>query len=729
MKRHLKRMFLFEQLDSRVLLTASPLSSLLATDNVVAGYSADGTGNNAANSTWGAAGVDLLRTAAAAYANGTSAPAGDTRPSARLISNTIADSSGEDIISERLMSAFAYAWGQFIDHDLDLTTTGTQSFNVSVPTGDPSFDPKSMGNKEIPLNRSIFDPATGTTNARQQINTITAWLDGSMIYGSSTAVQQALRTLIGGKMKTSDGNLLPLNNSTFLPNGTLPMANDAHILPNDQMFAAGDVRANENIELTALQTLFVREHNFWADKIAAANPSLGDEQIFQRARAIVIGELQAITYNQWLPAILGRGALTPYAGYNANVNPGIANEFSTALFRFGHSMLGDDVEFLGNDGTEVADEVSLAQAFFNPELIQQFGIDPILKYLSSDPSSEIDNKVVESVRNFLFGPPGSGGLDLASLNIQRGRDHGLADYNSIRAAYGLPKVKTFADITSDVDLQGKLQQLYGSVDNIDAWVGGLAEDHVAGASVGPLLKAVISDQFQRLRDGDRFWYQAAFSGKLLQQISSTTLADIIQRNTTNSNLQQNVFFFRVGIVGTVFSGTSSQTFGKFQPKVGLAGQTVELIDGDGEVMASATTDALGRYRFDNFDGMGTGKYQVRLTLSVGGVQTVKLSRLVSITRGDQVASVNFDTGIAVPQPPRDPKPPTRGWNPRDHHFIAQPTRSSLRLDWNDLAALANSYDSNPTGGTDRQAPSDGSPDWTSPSLPPTGNLQPGGRRG
>jgi hypothetical protein len=75
-------------------------------------------------------------------------------------------------------------------------------------------------------------------------------------------------------------------------------------------------------------------------------------------------------------------------------------------------------------------------------------------------------------------------------------------YNSIRAAYGLPKVKTFADITSDVDLQAKLQQLYGSVDNIDAWVGGLAEDHVAGASVGPLLKAVISDQFQRLRDGD-----------------------------------------------------------------------------------------------------------------------------------------------------------------------------------------------------------------------------------
>ena len=153
------------------------------------------------------------------------------------------------------------------------------------------------------------------------------------------------------------------------------------------------------------------------------------------------------------------------------MNPGIANEFSTAAFRFGHSMLGDDVEFLDNNGQPVADEVELSQAFFNPPLVTQNGIDPILKYLASDPASEIDTKVVDSVRNFLFGPPGSGGLDLASLNIQRGRDHGLADYNTVRAAYGLPKVTSFAQITSDPQLQAQLKQLYGSVNNIDLWVG------------------------------------------------------------------------------------------------------------------------------------------------------------------------------------------------------------------------------------------------------------------
>src|SRR5207249_9311881 len=141
----------------------------------------------------------------------------------------------------------------------------------------------------------------------------------------------------------------------------------------------------------------------------------------------------------------------------------------------------------------------------NPNLIVSNGVDPILKYLGTDNAQEIDNKIVPELQNFLFGPPGSGGLDLASLNIQRGRDHGLADYNTVRAAYGLPRVTSFAQITSDPVLQQKLKDLYGSVNNIDLWVGAMAEDHVRGSSLGPLARRIIADQFQRLRDGDRFW--------------------------------------------------------------------------------------------------------------------------------------------------------------------------------------------------------------------------------
>src|SRR5205823_979490 len=179
-----------------------------------------------------------------------------------------------------------------------------------------------------------------------------------------------------------------------------------------------------------------------------------------------------------------------YHGYDPSVDPGIANEFSTAAFRLGHSMLGDDVEFLDSNGNAVRDALPLANAFFNPDVVEATGIDPILKYLASDRAQEIDNKVVDSVRNFLFGPPGAGGLDLASLNIQRGRDHGLADYNTVRAAYGLGRVSDFSQITSNVQVQQTLKSLYGTVDNIDLWVGGLAEDHVAGSSLGPTFRRI-----------------------------------------------------------------------------------------------------------------------------------------------------------------------------------------------------------------------------------------------
>src|SRR5262249_9761309 len=231
----------------------------------------------------------------------------------------------------------------------------------------------------------------------------------------------------------------------------------------------------------------------------------------QRARAIVGAEIQVITYNGWIPALLGPNALPAYPGYNPATapNPGIATEFSTALFRVGHSMLGDDIEFINNDGTEFRPGIPLNVGFFNPPQITQdnTGVGHILKYLASDPSSEVDTSITDPVRNFLFGQPGQGGFDLSSLNMQRGRDHGLADYNTLRAALGLAPVTSFTDIPADNALRLKLNKLYANVDNIDPWIGGLAEDHVPGSSTAPLIRAGLIDQFTRLRDGDRFWYQ------------------------------------------------------------------------------------------------------------------------------------------------------------------------------------------------------------------------------
>lgn len=617
--------------DSRKAVRRSRLRLDVLEDRALmdAGFrSIDGMGNNLSNPTWGAAGVDLIRKAPAAYADGVSAPAGANRPGARAVSNAIVAHPDEETTTDRQMSAYIYIWGQFLDHDLDLTeppATNREAFNVPVPAGDPFFDPNNTGTQVIFLNRSRFNPATGTGpgNPRQQVNQITAWIDASMVYGSDAATANSLRTFSGGKLKTTAGNLPPVDAAGN--------------------FLAGDVRVNENVELTAIQTLFLREHNRLAGRIAQTDPNLTDEQLYQKARAAVGAEIQVITYKQWLPALLGPNVLAGYTGYKSGVNPGVTNEFSTAGFRLGHSLINDDVEFFDNDGRAVRDEVALRDAFNNPDLIRQEGIDTILKYGASTNSEELDNRIVDSLRNFLFGQPGQGGFDLASLNIQRGRDHGLADYNSVRAAYGLPMVTGFGQISSDPEVRQTLKDLYGNVNNIDLWVGALAEDHVAGGSVGPLVRRIVADQFARLRDGDRFWYQRQFSGTLLSTIENTTLADVIRRNTTVANIQNNVFFMKAEVRGQAFfdrNGNGVRNTGE----VVLAGVSVELLNDEGDVVATTATDSFGRYRFTQF--RETGDYQIRVVVPAAIQVTPGNPREVLVSKGD-VSIGGQDFGIRL----------------------------------------------------------------------------------
>lgn len=501
----------------------------------------NGVGNNIDYPNWGSVNQKLLRLSPADYGDGISSPAGADRPSPRVISNTFSVSPEDGIANDRDFTAMVYAWGQFLDHDIDLTGSADtkESLPVIVPAGDEWFDPNSTGEMMIFFSRSQYDPTTGasTDDPREQVNAITAFIDGSQIYGVDSERAAALREFVGGRMKVSENDFMPFNTEGF------ENANDAHRVDDAQLFLAGDVRANENPELSSLHILFIREHNRIAAEAAQRHPDWTDEELHQFARRIVIAELQKITYDEFLPSTLGENAMPDYRGYQADVNPGIANEFSTAAFRFGHSMLGDDIEFLDNDGEEIFEAMELRDSFFNPVVLHETDIDPLLKYLASDNAQEIDPIVVDDVRNFLFGEPGQGGFDLASLNIQRGRDHGIADYNTVREAYGWERVTSFDQITSDPALQAKLASTYGSVDNIDLWIGGLAEDHLPGSSMGETFTAILVDQFVRLRAGDRFWYQYSLPNRLVQQIENTTLADIIRRNTDITKLQANVFFF------------------------------------------------------------------------------------------------------------------------------------------------------------------------------------------
>jgi len=287
----------------------------------------------------------------------------------------------------------------------------------------------------------------------------------------------------------------------------------------------------------------MREHNRVATELAEQNPQWNDETLFQEARKIVVAELQAVTYNECLPAMLGDNTMNHYRGYNPDTNPQISETFATAAYRFGHTMLSPEIQRIDESGNEIPEgHLSLRDAFFQPQNVAAAGIDPILRGVADNTAQAVDSMIIDDVRNFLFGPPGAGGLDLASLNIQRGRDHELPSYNDIRESMGLHRIESFDDPVFKGDSGARLASVYDSPDDIDAWVGGLSENSYGDSALGETMTLILKDQFERLRDGDRFFYQNQFYGQQLHDLNSLTLSDIIKRNTDIENIQDNVFY-------------------------------------------------------------------------------------------------------------------------------------------------------------------------------------------
>lgn len=483
----------------------------------------DGVGTNTTNTNWGAAGSDLLRLAGDSRTE-TGGMAGQDRPGAREISNIVAAQTG-NTSNENGVSDFLWIWGQFLDHDLSLTeSVGGEQANIAVPLGDPLMDPTGTGAAIIPFTRVQASETGGYHNE------ITSYIDASMIYGSDIETLTTMRT-DGGKLVMTEENQLELEGANLL---------------------TGDTRAAENVALSSMHTIFTREHNRVVEELAAADPSLTADALFDAARAQVEGLVQAITYNDFLPILLGSDALGAYSGYDDTVNVGISVEFSTAVYRFGHTLLSSELAKVAEDGTDTG-ELALRDAFFRPSLLDEPDmIEDIVRGAATQESQALDTMVVEDVRSFLFGAPGAGGFDLAALNIQRGRDLGVDSYNDLRDALGLDRAESFDDITSNSEIAGRLQAAYGDVDLVDAWVGGLAEDALDGAMLGETFSIVMIDQFTRLRAGDPFWSESRpdLTDTDREEIWNTSLSDVILRNTDVEALQDDVFFAMNRITGT-----------------------------------------------------------------------------------------------------------------------------------------------------------------------------------
>ena len=504
--------------------------------------------NNSTNVDWGSAGENLRLMVPLVYSDGMSTPTGANRPNPRKLSNEIFTQNG--LFDDPLkLSDFCWVWGQFLDHDIGMTPDGGEFSPISIPAGDPWFDPQGTGQVIIPTLRNVFDSNTGTVigNPRRHPNMITAFIDGSGVYGSEDAQAAWLRSFEGGKMKVSAGNLLPFNTTTGEFDAPIdenaPHMDDA-VGMSPKIFVAGDVRANENPLLLSFHTLMVREHNRLAEELAEDNPDWNDEEIYQHARKLVGGFIQSIVYNEYLPAMGVH--LDEYQGYDPIENPQLANVFTAAAFRLGHTLLSGRLVRQMPDGTPHVDgNLTLRESFFNPMvLVEGGGLDPLIKGMGVQTQQEFDARIIDDVRNFLFGTPGAGGLDLAAINIFRGRERGLPDLNSIRRSLGLRPYSIFQQINiPNPNITYELLSNYLNINDIDPWVGMLAERRMPGALFGETLMEILTRQFTATRDGDRFYYlnDPVLTEEEKATISKTTLHDLIMRNTGIKLMQDNVF--------------------------------------------------------------------------------------------------------------------------------------------------------------------------------------------
>jgi peroxidase len=456
-------------------------------ERLLDGRSLDGFGNNMADPTRGQAGTPYARVAPAHYADGVGAPV--SGPAPRYVSNRIFNDGAQNVFSERGVSQWGFVWGQFLDHTFALRRDDDQEVPIAFDANDRLEEFRNdVGS--IPFTRSAAARGTGQDSVRQQVNTVSSYIDAFAVYGGT---QERLDWLRVGPLDgdpTNNGAEL-LTDDDYLPTGasrpgatTPSMQLVGRLMADpDAAIVAGDVRANENIALTATHTLFVREHN----RIVAALPQdLPEEVKFAIARRVVGAEQQWITYNEFLPAM---GVELPlYRGYDPTVDPSIANEFATVGFRAHSQVHGefeteiplrrtdpDGLAALEAEGVEVTVAGDSAEittplnvAFGNPGLLRDIGLGNVLAGLGGEPQYANDEMIDNQLRSVLFQIPGpevdnpeqcldgatlpgcfTGVVDLGAIDIARGRDHGMPTYNQMRVAFGLDPVDSFTDLTGE----------------------------------------------------------------------------------------------------------------------------------------------------------------------------------------------------------------------------------------------------------------------------------------
>nr|XP_026488127.1 uncharacterized protein LOC113394887 [Vanessa tameamea] len=540
----------------------------------------DGTCNNLNRPRWGATMTPVQRFLQPVYSDGIQAPRksffGTTLPSAREISALIhEDKNAENPgITHLLMQ-----WGQFLDHDVT-SSSQSRGFNGSVPRcckdGGRDFIPKELMHPEcMPIAVPPSDPFYGPRGVRcldfvrsspaprddcalgwrEQFNQVSAYIDGSPLYASSARQSDKLRLFRNGMLQYGRVQqrrpLLPPDRDELCRGGAV----------STDCFKSGDARVNEHPGLVAAHIVWLRQHNRMAQELAHLNPHWSDEKIYQETRKIVGAMVQHITYREFLPIVLGSEVMRLfelelqqkgfYRGYSPKISASPASSFGSAAFRFGHSLVQSSFVRFDRFHHPLNNNVSLHDELTNPSNIWSMGaVDRLLLGMVNQPIQKRDEFITEELTNHLFQTPHfSFGMDLAAINIQRGRDHGVPPYTSWREPCGLSAISNFEDLFRIMPARvvRKLKVLYRHVDDIDLFTGGMAERPVVGGLVGPTFACIIAQQFSNLRKGDRFWYEnggfeSSFTPAQLQQIRRISLAQVLCRTLDSiDNIQPFAF--------------------------------------------------------------------------------------------------------------------------------------------------------------------------------------------
>ncbi|XP_043523513.1 putative uncharacterized protein DDB_G0282133 isoform X2 [Frieseomelitta varia] len=530
----------------------------------------DGLCTNLQNPSWGATLSPFQRLMSPRFADGLTAPrisvTSRDLPLSRVVSRTMHPDEG---YHDHAGTVMVIAWGQFMDHDYTLTGTPLDPLNrndpeecchrpphlknpycneIHIPEDDYFY--RLFGVKCMDFVRAFPAVRPGCRlGSRVPFNLLTGVLDGNTVYGITESFARKLRNGYGGLLRMNPvfseyglQDLLPLK---------LDIPDEGCTRPNRSMycFEAGEIRVNEQLVLTCMHTLMAREHNRIAKTLIQINPHWDDETLYQEARRIVIAEIQHITYNEFLPILLGKDVMEKFGlllekngywdGYDENVNPSVIDAFAAAAFRFGHSLLPTAVERWSKAHKFIASK-RLSDLIRRPFDLYRAGVfDEYIMGLMNQVAQAMDDSITQEVTNHLFKKAGAKfGLDLVSFNMQRGREFGIPSYMEYRKYCGLPWADSFDDLQGSMPNETirRYSSIFEHPADVDLWSGGVSERPLPGSMLGPTFACIIATQFSYSRRGDRFWYElpnqpSSFTIDQLNEIRKVKLARVICDNT------------------------------------------------------------------------------------------------------------------------------------------------------------------------------------------------------